>query len=164
MLLKIRDMKFSCATFLNTYLIFGFLTKPVLIKIGQRHVVFIPSFPNADSSCVRALWNPTAANLLELKEITNNLDGKLFRIPVTCDNLLHICHLTLLNTNHQQVGVVSFNNKYVLSFYLLSILFLDFKRRVYKEKTKTWVYINGNRLKNLEIMFCLPKERCFYLF
>ena len=27
------------------YLVVGFLTNPVFIKSGQRHVVFIPSFP-----------------------------------------------------------------------------------------------------------------------
>jgi len=50
------------------YLVLGFLTNPVFIKTGQRHVVFIPSFPREDSSSVRALWNPTAANLLALVE------------------------------------------------------------------------------------------------
>lgn len=53
---------------IESYLVLGFLTNPVFIKTGQRHVVFIPSFPRADSSSVRALWNPTAANLLELQE------------------------------------------------------------------------------------------------
>lgn len=50
------------------YLVLGFLMKPVFMKLGQRHEVLTPDLPRAASSSVRALWKPTAANLLELKE------------------------------------------------------------------------------------------------
>lgn len=42
------------------------MVNPVFTKTGQRHEVLIPVFPTASSSAVRALWKPTAANLLEL--------------------------------------------------------------------------------------------------
>lgn len=51
----------------STYLVLGFLMKPVFMKLGQRHVVLTPVLFKAASSSVKALWNPTAANLLELK-------------------------------------------------------------------------------------------------
>lgn len=56
--------------------------KPVFMKLGQRHVVLTPGFPKAASSAVRALWNPTAANLLELKtnrESSHNDSKKIFK-------------------------------------------------------------------------------------
>ena len=46
-------------------LVLGFLMKPVFMKLGQRHDVRTPVRPKAASSSVKALWKPTAANLLE---------------------------------------------------------------------------------------------------
>lgn len=51
----------------STYAVLGFLMKPVFMKLGQRHDVLTPVLFKAASSSVKALWNPTAANLLELK-------------------------------------------------------------------------------------------------
>ena len=72
----------------STYLVLGFLMKPVFMKLGQRHVL-TPVFSKAASSSVKALWNTTAANLLELKinssrESSQDHSGKLLHL-FNCD-------------------------------------------------------------------------------
>lgn len=39
----------------STYLVLGFLMKPVFMKLGQRHVVLTPVLFKAASSSVKAL-------------------------------------------------------------------------------------------------------------